>query len=102
MEGHPKSIADILKQKPEATIADFPISKKETLPVDKQEIIRMCKDIDDQIERLETDYQKMFIKMSNRFPDNEDIVSMIDDLDPTETITKLRKVQYELQTIFVR
>jgi|GEM_PF-3011516 len=102
MEQRPQSIADILRKKPEATVGDFPVPKKEHTPVDKEEINRMHNDINNQIQKLETDYQEMFIKMSNHFPENKDILSMIDDLDPTGTIIKLRKVQYELETILIR
>jgi hypothetical protein len=96
MEKRPLSIEEILQKKPDATVGDIPHPYEKHIPTDNEKIIQMQQDIDDHIHRLESEYQSLFQNMLARFPNDTYVANMIDDLDPTEMIKKLKRVQDEL------
>jgi hypothetical protein len=100
MESRPLSIKQILQQKPDATVGDVPYIQPEIQPtINKEEISRMCTDIDTQIQQLEAGYEKILGRMATLYPRHPDIASTIDDLDPSKTIQKLQAVKKELERI---
>lgn len=99
MEKGPLSIKDILQQKPDATVGDVPHPYEKHTITDHEKIMQMQQDIDDHIHRLESEYQSLFQNMLARFPNDTYVANMINDLDPTEMIKKLKRVQDALSKL---